>query len=331
VIPPLRNGVHQLLRKRAVALTLVDVGARNGVFELADVAEFVDAYGFEPNPAEYAKLLSGDTDAGVPTPPYRSLAYYPLAMGSNPGRSSFYVTRSPGAAGMLEARPQYAGTLRIGGAAESVLDLHIGDPVAIDVDVTTLDLFSREHGLPDVDYLKIDVEGFEYNVLLGAAATLRGVGVVRVEVSFVPLRQGQHLFSEVDLLLRESGFELLRYEIDQAGIGYRVRTIPIERPLSPRFPDPYGRVLFADAIYVNAELEEEERVIAQATCLIERNFLDEALWILREKTSVRGPLLDALATLGTGGRAHEIERLGYRVVDALVINAAQLARRIARR
>ena len=40
------------------------------------------------------------------------------------------------------------------------------------------------------------------------------MGVIRVEVCFIPFRKDQKLFSDVDVLLRPYDFDLLRYEID---------------------------------------------------------------------------------------------------------------------
>jgi FkbM family methyltransferase len=41
------------------------------------------------------------------------------------------------------------------------------------VEITTLDAFVSEHGLTRVDFIKVDVEGFEGRVLAGAETTLR--------------------------------------------------------------------------------------------------------------------------------------------------------------
>src|SRR5688500_9822419 len=103
MIKELRPHAERLLRERAVELTFVDVGARNGVLELRDVAPFVRAWGFEPNPDEFEKLVTGNTDlariGNVRPPAYRSLEYRQVALGDRNGTTEFYVTPGPGAAG----------------------------------------------------------------------------------------------------------------------------------------------------------------------------------------------------------------------------------------
>lgn len=68
-----------------------------------------------------------------------------------------------------------------------------------EVDLVTLDSYVSEHGLVP-DFLKIDVEGCELDVLLGARTILRRVHSLMVEVT------EQH--KEVASLLHEAGFNL---------------------------------------------------------------------------------------------------------------------------
>ena len=113
-------------------------------FELPDVAEFVAAYGFEPNSEEFGKLVNDATDLGRSSPPYRSLEYLPTALGRERGTSRFYITRSTGSSGLLPARIVEASNYRVAGGSASILELHFGEPKEVDVDVTTLDLFASE-------------------------------------------------------------------------------------------------------------------------------------------------------------------------------------------
>jgi FkbM family methyltransferase len=38
----------------------------------------------------------------------------------------------------------------------------------MDIEITTLDIFVQKHSIQHIDYLKIDTEGYEINVLKGA-------------------------------------------------------------------------------------------------------------------------------------------------------------------
>jgi FkbM family methyltransferase len=82
---------------------------------------------------------------------------------------------------------------------------------AREVDTVTLDSYVSDHGLTP-DFLKIDVEGFEFQVLLGASKTLRGVRALMVEVT--------EQKESVTNLLRNAGFRIFdEHEKEHAEIA----------------------------------------------------------------------------------------------------------------
>ena len=93
----------------------------------------------------------------------------------------------------------------------------------------------------DVHFIKLDVEGAEYEILKGASKVLNsGVLGIRSEVMFAPLYQGAPLFGDIHRLLISHGFELLNFDYKGAGIK------------AGRFalPNQYGKLLSSDAVWV---------------------------------------------------------------------------------
>lgn len=82
-------------------------------------------------------------------------------------------------------------------------------------------------------FLKIDTQGFEWQVLDGARATLPQVRGILVELSLAPLYEGQHLWREVLARLEAEGYTLWA--------------------LTPVFSDPAsGRTLQMDGVFYRA-------------------------------------------------------------------------------
>ena len=81
------------------------------------------------------------------------------------------------------------------------------------VKVVRLDTI-RDEILRDDDrvYLKIDTQGYEKEVLLGATNTLLKASAIEVELSLVPLYKNQPLLPELWDLLNGLGFQLVWVE-----------------------------------------------------------------------------------------------------------------------
>ena len=87
-------------------------------------------------------------------------------------------------------------------------------------------------------YLKIDVQGAELDVLHGAEHLLEGVLFAEIEVEFLPVYTGQPLFAEIDQFMRLHGF-------------YLHRLVDISLHLFDRLMSTYfSQLLWADAIFL---------------------------------------------------------------------------------
>lgn len=76
-------------------------------------------------------------------------------------------------------------------------------------------------------FLKIDTQGFEWQVLDGARDTLPHIRGVMVELSLVPLYEGQHLWREVMDRLEAAGFTLWAFTPAFSDVG-QGRTLQVD-------------------------------------------------------------------------------------------------------
>lgn len=61
-------------------------------------------------------------------------------------------------------------------------------------------------------YMKVDTQGFESRVLRGAARTLPQIDTIQMEMSLVPLYDGELLFCEMCALMENMGYTLIALE-----------------------------------------------------------------------------------------------------------------------
>jgi FkbM family methyltransferase len=93
----------------------------------------------------------------------------------------------------------------------------------IEVQTDTIDHFCWKRGISAIDILKVDVEGAEERVFKGARDMFsRGaIRSVFVEVYFRPVYERMPLFSDLDALLKRSGFGLCGlYSLNSSRDGF---------------------------------------------------------------------------------------------------------------
>lgn len=183
----------QRLRTSGCA-SLVDVGANQGQYaERARMLGFAGTIlSLEPGTDSFALLQR--RAAADPRWLVRQ-----VAAGRSPGSSVLNVSRNSVSSSLLEV----TGT-HVAAAPESVTNRQE------QVQVLPLDELTAE--LDGPLWLKLDTQGFEAEVLAGAARTLDRTVVAQVELSLVPLYGGQATYLEVLDLLDRNGFDVVDLE-----------------------------------------------------------------------------------------------------------------------
>jgi FkbM family methyltransferase len=207
--------------------------------------------------------------------------HIPLALAKTDGESTLYVTRHPMCSSLYPPNESFLARFDQISAA---MDLDF----TIEVETTTLDAFCAQRAVETVDFLKIDVQGADLEVLQGAEKLLKeSVLAIQVEVEPSPLYINQPLFSDVDAYLREQDYTLFDIQFSR-----RIRKkSPIFSPAHP------GQILWGDGYYFYDFLRDDislsrpktpEQLFKLACVADVMNFSDYALEILEYLTLNHG-------------------------------------------
>lgn len=177
---------------RSKPIQVLDVGARNGLsrgYQWMWRAGLVAPTFIEPEPEEANRLRERYPDAQV----------IECALGKQKEKRSLYVTRQPGCSSLLMPRVDPRAPAVFREMYEVVRTVEVSVEPAHEV-------FASSGLVPEV--LKLDVQGFELEILQGLGPILRKIDVVEVEVSFVATYSGQPLIEEVLNFMLDNGFGL---------------------------------------------------------------------------------------------------------------------------
>jgi len=186
--------VQQLLASHDID-TVLDIGANSGQFAgflRKDLGYAKRIISFEPLSSAFAVLKAkADRD------PYWDA--HNFALGDIEEQSDVNIAGNSYSSSLLEMLPSHLKSAPGSG--------YVGKER---VEIKRLDsIFDSLCSKASKVYMKIDTQGFESKVLKGAENSLRRINSVQMEMSLVPLYEGELLFNELYSLMKGKGYDLV--------------------------------------------------------------------------------------------------------------------------
>ena len=227
------------------ALSYIDVGARGGPpTQWLKLSRQMNYLCFEPDHAEAEALRLVFSR----TPNFRGVVSE-CALGATSASATLYLTHYRDCSSLLKPNSDLLNMFvhRDLFRVEQELSLQTG----------TLDAELQRLGSGS-DFIKIDVQGYELEVLKGGEqAVFNSIGC-ELEVSFIEIYKNQPLFAEVDQWMRTRGFFLA----DLERIWWRRAAAPVE--IQRR-----GTLAYGNAVYLKKEITHpQNRLVAIKSTII---------------------------------------------------------------
>ena len=185
--------IKNVLKRSGDDLVVFDVGANIGGYSkeiLRNNVSIKKIYAFEPHSSTYEKLLVNATHQQI--------------QAVNFGLSDQECTAT------LYDRA-YAGGSRHASLSEEIFSVvHRVETESMQINLTTVDSFCRVNKIEFIDLLKIDVEGYEINVLRGAHEMLQAGKVGLIQFEFTQLNSGLRVFFKDFLELLGDNYHIYR-------------------------------------------------------------------------------------------------------------------------
>lgn len=152
----------------------------------------------------------------------------------------------------------------------------------ISLNADTLNNQLIKAGVTEVDFIKIDTQGYELPILQGSYDYLDSVIGLEIEVEFVEMYKGQPLFDEVDVFVKSKNFSLVdlkRYFWKRKG--------------TRNTTNKKGQLIFGDALYFKTPEQilkisniNQEKIIRSIYIYLAYGYVDLSQVLLQEAKNI---------------------------------------------
>jgi FkbM family methyltransferase len=227
-------------------ISLIDIGAEGGLEpRWRDINEFLHYTGVEPDNRSSKVLVKSGT-------PFRSFRIIPFALWSTSKELQLNLCRQPSASSVFEPNKDFLNRF----PRVERFDVE----KVIQIQAKKLNEILEGN----VDFLKIDTQGAELEIIKGAVDNLKNAIGLEVEVQFHKIYVGEPLFQDVSSYLESHNFEFIDFVHLKRWGRYKL--------------DNRGQLVFADALFLRSpeyilqkgSIELSQKYIA--ICLIYNRF-----------------------------------------------------------
>lgn len=156
-------------------------------------------HAFEPIPELYKRIA-------VKTHKYPYIYTYMLALGDFIGQSIFHISEINNATS--------ASSSLLPPKDHCIHAPEVAFTKELEVSVTTIDQWAKDNKVGFIDFMWLDMQGYELNALKAAPNLLKTVRAILTEVEFVEAYKGQYLYHDVKNFLESEGFTLIAVNFD---------------------------------------------------------------------------------------------------------------------
>lgn len=190
----------KLLKKKIPINVIVDVGANNGGYsqEIRSFFPHAKIYAFEPHPKTFLQLKK--------LAAIENIKAYNKALGRKKGTVTLWDFADDAELKHMQPTSPLSSIYK-----EVIENLHKQKSTQHTVKMTTLDDFIQKEKINSIDLLKIDTEGNEYDVLLGAAKLIKmsSIKIIQFEFNEMNVYSRTYLNDFIALLPKYNFYRLM--------------------------------------------------------------------------------------------------------------------------
>jgi FkbM family methyltransferase len=289
--------------------------------------------GFEPDEAEAQRLNS------TPGPGGLEWQFIPAGLWSFSGRMRFEHNKASGGSSFLTQNRALTDRWKFENPTQTTLARDTFFPTAHeDMPVVSLADWAKDAKINSIDFLKLNVQGGELEILRGAADLLDGVLGVLIEISFVESYKDRAMFSDVHRFLAARHFAffdlLAHHYVGRSTAPIAAQHLVVAEPKLGQLVSQWGQLVEGHALFLRDPLGDRDlqrldvsrvvKLAAFAEAFGQIEFAFELLnWIADRDDVIDTPLATTLRDLITASAREYEDLLSYAPSSRIAAQAGE--------